>query len=494
MSAAGILTRFSSDFGVPFLMGARCVIGDPLGARGFAAVKHGLDIDVALKDACDAQFVEAALFADITPAPFDHDAATMLYAAHELFATTHPQTSSFYARAHLFARAAATEVEALPRTLDPGRLLTRHLIARRMFRTTRTDVHLKWWTGNASFYGEEPSWRLTQWPSLRRVHQQRLTQPMWRLALAGDDPELRTARQALLVSVLDASPLTRLLFAGDPVTKNLGFSLLLPSKIEGRRVSILDLLDDRALARAVVDSLLKDGLDVGGSALALALLQGLREGTSPLVLRRAAELCTHLALMACHIEGEAPGALESRPLVAFIDGDPAAINEASRVYWAVVAATLALGRAGTFAVPVPTSLTAIPAERDVFARLVRRLEHKRVVAVAEPLLRELGRRMPKPKATSSSLLESSSSELSDSEAAPESSPSPALESSPSEMDASGDLEAIADIAEDLQVAESRDRGAEAIDVDDLDDLDDIKDADDSKDVDDDGGDRGVERP
>ena len=62
------------------------------------------------------------------------------------------------------------------------------------------------------------------------------------------------------------------------------------------------------------------------------------------------------------------------------------------------------------------------------------------------------------------------------------------------MDASGDLEAIADIAEDLQVAESRDRGAEAIDVDDLDDLDDIKDADDSKDVDDDGGDRGVERP
>ena len=31
-------------------------------------------------------------------ATFDHDAATLLYATHELFATTHPQASSLYAR------------------------------------------------------------------------------------------------------------------------------------------------------------------------------------------------------------------------------------------------------------------------------------------------------------------------------------------------------------------------------------------------------------
>lgn len=412
MATSSTLTRFSADFGVPFLLGQRCVIADPLGVDGFANIKHGLGIDAQLNDACEAQFVEAAHFCDVTPAPFDHDAATLLYAAHELFAATHPQSASFYARAHLFAQAATVEVDKLPRTLDPSRLVTRHLIARRMFRTTRTDVHVKWWTGSESFYGEEPPARLVAWPSLRRVEQQRLTQPMWRLALGtgSGDEVLRSARQALMTAVLDASPLTRLLCAGQPVTKQLGFSLVLPWKLDGRKVSPLDVLEDRRLARAVVDSMLADGLDVGGSAVALALLQGLREGTSPQILRRAAELCTHLAVVACHIEAEAPGAAESRPLVAFVDGDPAAINEATRVYWAAVAATIALGNAGI--IPVPdVSAGAVGA---VWQRLLRRLEHKRIAAVSAPLLRELQRRLPRPSAA----LSSSSSSAGDDGAAP----------------------------------------------------------------------------
>ncbi len=403
MNSATILARFSADFGVPFLMGKKCAIADPLGKWGFAAIQHGLGIDVNLKDACDAQFVEAALLGDVTPAPFDHDAATLLYAAHDLYATTHPQASSFYARTHLFAKAAALEVNALPRTLDPGLLITRHLIVRRAFKTSRTDVHVKWWTGNASFYGEEPPWRLTQWPGVRRVQQNRLTQPMWRLALQGGDEELRVARQSLMVALLDASPLTRLMLAGDPVQKNLGFSLLLSYKINNRKASPLDVLEDKRLARIVTDSLLSDGLDIGGSAIALAMLQGLREGTSPLVLRRAAELCTHLALMACYVEGLAPGAKEAKPLIAFVDGDPAALNEASRVYWAVVAATLALGVPGANGAEAPFELPDLADFPEpvlkVIDRLKKRLQHKRVTAVAEPLLRELGRRLPKPPST-----------------------------------------------------------------------------------------------
>jgi hypothetical protein len=408
MATSSTLTRFSADFGVPFLMGGRCTVADPLGVSGFAGIKHGLGIDAQLNDACEAQYVEAAHFCDVTPAPFDHDAATLLYAAHELFSTTHPQATSFYARSHLFAQAATLEVEKLPRTLDPSRLVTRHLIVRRLFRTNRTDVHVKWWTGSESFFGEEPPARLVAWPSLRRVEQQRLTQPMWRLALTTGDEVLRTARQALMTAVLDASPLTRLLCAGQPVTKQLGFSLVLPWKLEGRKVSPLDVLEDRRLARAVVDSMLADGLDVGGSAVALALLQGLREGMNPQILRRAAELCTHLAIVACYVEAEAPGAVESRPLVAFVDGDPAAVNEATRVYWAAVSATLALGAAGVLAVPdVGGGGGAVGA---VWQRLVRRLEHKRIAAVAAPLLRELQRRLPRPTSSSSS---SSSSSVSD---------------------------------------------------------------------------------
>jgi hypothetical protein len=395
VNAGVTLQQFSEHFGVPFLLGRRCTIADPLGKRGLEHIRHGLSVDVHLKDACDAQFVEAALLCDVTPAPFDEDAATLLYAAHELFSTTHPQATSFYARTHLFSKAATGAVAALPRTMDPGRLVTRHLIVRRIFRTLRTDVHVKWWTGNASFYGDEPPRRLTAWPGVRRVQQSRLTQPMWRLALQGGDEDLRASRLALMVALLDASPLSRLVLLGDPVQKNLGFSLLLPWKTRGRKASPLDLLEDRRLARFVTDSLLAGGFDDGGAALALALLQGLREGTSPFVVRRAAELCTHLALVACLVEGMAPGAAEARPLVAFLNGDPASLNEATRVYWAVVGATLQLGARGAL-LPVPDLADQSPHVRALFERLVQRCTHKRVAAVAEPLVRELARRLPRP--------------------------------------------------------------------------------------------------
>jgi hypothetical protein len=393
VSAADLLKRFAADFAVPFLMGGRCVIKDPLGVEGLAAVRHGMSIDIALKDACDAQFTEAALFGDVTPAPFDHDTATLLFAVHELFATCHPQALSFYARTPLFCQAATHEVESLPRTLDPGLLVTRHLVVRRAFRTTRTDVHLKWWTGNASFYGEEPPWRLKQWPAMRRLNEDRRTDPMWRIALAGGDEEVRVARQALMCALLDVSPLSRLLFLGDPVQKTLGFSLALPHKMGGKQASILDSLDDRPLARAVVDALLSQGIDVSGPPLALALLQGLREGVAPHTLRRAAELCTHLALLACLVEGEAPGSQEARPLRQFLDGDPQALNEAGRVYWSVVAATLMLGEQGDlFQLP---DLSSWPqAAQPLLEQLRTRARHKRVAAVAEPLVRELGRRLP----------------------------------------------------------------------------------------------------
>ncbi|MBM4283236.1 MAG: hypothetical protein FJ137_21650 [Deltaproteobacteria bacterium] len=394
MNVGETLQRFSATFGVPFLLGRRCIVADPLGRTGLDHIRHGLAVDVLLKDACDAQFVEAALLCDVTPASFDEDAATLLYAAHELFATTHPQATAVYARAHLFAAAAAAAVGALPRSVDPGRLVTRHLVVRRIFRTLRTDVHVKWWTGKASFYGDEPPSRLVAWPGMRRVQQSRLTQPLWRIALQGGDEDLRTARLTLMVALLDASPLTRLVLLGDVVQKSLGFSLLLPWRSKGRRASPLDVLEDRRLARFVTDVLLADGLEQGGAALALALLQGLREGTSPAVLRRAAELCTHLALTACLIEGLAPGAPEARPLVAFLDGDPSSLHEGTRVYWAVVAATLHLAADdGPLSLPAAADLPAAAA--PLFERLRQRCTHKRVAAVAEPLQRELARRLPR---------------------------------------------------------------------------------------------------
>jgi hypothetical protein len=395
---AELLARFSREFGVPFLLGQRCTVGSPVGKDGLLAIKHGMSVDTDLAEACERQIENAAHFVDVTPAPFDEDPGTLLYAVHELFACTHPQASSFYARAHLFCRAAATEVQALPRTLSPSTLLTRHMIVERAFATTRTDVYVKWWTGHAAFFGAEAPRRLTAWPGVRRVNVDRRTTPMWKLALSAGDEELRVARAALLVALLDASPLTRLTLLGDPAQKALGFSLILPYRLGGKKVSPLDALEDKSLARGVVDRLLERGFDITGPPLALTLLQSLREGAPPRILRRAAELCTHLAICACMIEGEAPGAKESKPLRAFLDEDPGHLNEAVRVFWAVVGAAVALD--GTsFELPRPEDLPDRAA--PLWARVKDRLAHKRVLAVADPLRRELGRRLPAVTTTKS---------------------------------------------------------------------------------------------
>jgi hypothetical protein len=388
---AEILARFAHEFGAPFLLGQRCVVGSPLGKDGLLAIRNGLGIDVSLVDACEAQLEHAAYWFDKTPAPFDEDAGTLLYAVHELFACTHPQASSFYARAHLFCRAAAQEVQALPRTLDGARLLTRHLVVERAIATTRSDVHVKWWTGSASFYGEDAPSRLTAWPGVRRVIVDKRTTPMWKLALSSGDEELRVARAALLVALLDASPLTRLTLLGDPAQKALGFSLTLPYKLGGKKISPLDVLEDRAIARGVVDRMMEKGVDVTAPPLALTLLQSLREGAPPRILRRAVELCTHLALCMCLVEADAPGSAEAKPLRDLLDDDVAHMNEAVRVYWAVVSSALALD--GTaFSLPSPVDMPDKAA--PLWARVRERLAHKRVLAVAEPLRRELSRRLP----------------------------------------------------------------------------------------------------
>lgn len=388
---AAVLTRFAAEFGVPFLRGQRCLVGSPLGNDGLLAIRNGLTVDTALADACERQIEEAAHLADLTPAPFDEDAGTLLYAAHELFACTHPQASSFYARAHLFCRAAAQAVHELPHTFDAGRLLTRHLVVGRAFATTRTDVSVTWWTGSAAFYGTDVPKRLTAWPGIRRVNVDRKKTPMWRLALAAGEEDLRVARTTLLTALLDLSPLTRLWLLGDPAQKALGFSLVAPYKVGGKKVSPLDALEDRALARAVIDRLVDVGVEVTGPPLALALLSLVREDGAPRIVRRAVEVCAHLALTMCIIQADAPGVRETAALREALDGDLGKMSEPARVFWSTVAAAFALDGV---ALELP-ALHDMPGRvAALWARLRERLAHKRVSAVSVPLERELRRRLP----------------------------------------------------------------------------------------------------
>jgi hypothetical protein len=389
--AAEQVADFVERFGVPLLRGDPCVISSPVGGEALEALQHGLAIDPKMEDCWDEQLSEAALLADVTPSKLDLEVATLLYATHELFAACHPQAQSFYARTHLFCEAAEQAVMKLPRTYDPSRLLSRHLVVRRAFGTQRTDVHLKWWTGAASFYGREPPTRLTSWPELRRVHVDRQTHPMWKLAMLEGDEESRVARANLMTTMLMLSPLSQLMMLGDPLLKELGFSLMMPLKHKGKRMSALYCLEDRALARGVCDSILERGVDHAGPMLALALLAGVRESNPPIVLRRATELCLHLVLLMALAEGLAPGSESAKPLRDLFDKDPKELNDALRVFWSAVRAGLGLdGRH----LELPDDAELPEGSRKVWRRAAERLTHKHFAAIADPLERELSRRLP----------------------------------------------------------------------------------------------------
>lgn len=396
---ATILQRFAENFGAPFLMGQKCTIGDFLGEEGHRGVSHGYTVTRTLTDALERQMVESAKFTYAQPTRFDHDAGTFLYAIHELFAACHPQASSFYARSHSYCDVAVDKLRALPRTLDTSILLSRHLIVRRLFTIERTDVHVSWWTGKESFYGDQPPERLLKWRGLRRVNVDRRTKPMWVLCRTEGTEETRISRMTLLRFILDMSPLTRLSLLGSAVQRELGFSLVLPYKVRGRRASPMYLLDDPDIARSVVDDVLENGVESAGAMIALSVLTGLREGCPPLALRRAAELATHVFLTMCIIEANGPRAPQSealRKLLSSTDDDEPAFNNASVTYFALVKAVLDLGDAGV--IPVPPASSMPPKAREYLMALRDVLKGKPFKDIAEPLTRELARKIAQSKA------------------------------------------------------------------------------------------------
>ncbi|MCP4499087.1 MAG: hypothetical protein GY822_03860 [Deltaproteobacteria bacterium] len=382
---------FGAQFGAPLLLGKTAVVSTPLGRDGLDVVKHGFAIEPHMQDAADLLFEEAALHTAIRPAAFDEDNATLLFAFHELMATCHPQSSSFYARSYTFCEFAEEAVKALPFTYDKHRLLSRHLLLTRGFRARRTDTDVKWWTGARSFKGVEPPKRLLAMPGLRRVLVDKKSKFLWRIAMTDGDEETRVARLSLLTSMLNTSPLTRLMLLGEPMLKELGFSLMLPMRIRGKRMSPLYLLDDPEIARLVTDTLVDRGVEKSGPPLAVALLQGVRESSPPLVIRWSAELCAHLVLTLCLLDSEAPEAKELKALHVLFDGEPFQLHDSMRVFWSVVSAVISLDEK-TFDIGPASHLP--DAAFAKWNQVIERLTHPHFEAVAGPLSRELSRRLP----------------------------------------------------------------------------------------------------
>jgi hypothetical protein len=386
---AKVLSDFASQFAIPFLAGKQITVGNFLGAEGLKAARYGLSVHTGLADEIRDTLRRAALLTDIVPADFDEEIGTLLYAIHELYASCHPQSEAFYSRSHTYCILATEQVHTLSRTYDPGKLLARHIVVERAFRTCRLDTEVEWWSGDASYYGEAPPERLLRFPSLRRVSKRENLREMWNIA-DGED-ESCAFRLALMSALLNFSPLTRLMLLGQDVQKTLGFSLMLPLKSSGKRMSPLFALDDRRIARMVVDQALEKGADRAGVMVSLALLEAIRQGHSPLAQRRASELCIHLFMMMCLIEDENPGAPESEPLRRLLAGHVGGEHEAQHVYWAVVSGAIELE--GAY-IELPPIKYLSESAKKIWTLALQHMQHPQVTFVKDALTRELKRRLP----------------------------------------------------------------------------------------------------
>lgn len=138
------------------------------------------------------------------------DELSLAAAIHNLLFLAHPDTDGWSQSSRSRAKviASAQAFAARPRTMNRRRILARHGLLHNFFQISRHNVKLIWWTGSASFHGQEPPRRLTRWPDLRRVSREE-TQTGFRELFQGADVA------AVVVALVRRSPLSQLLVEGN---------------------------------------------------------------------------------------------------------------------------------------------------------------------------------------------------------------------------------------------------------------------------------------
>jgi hypothetical protein len=201
-------------FALPLLAGGRVACSAPLGWRVsrhwrtmlrpqlLATLHHALRMRAAGVDA--------------TP-PSDPDEATLvlLAAVHDLFATTHPDTSNLLDTSARLLKRHAMAARALPPPDSLAQALARHAVVDAALRSHREDVRVTWWTGSAEFAGQTPPARLVAFPRVRRVNQETRQVPLVKHGLSHGSVRLKNARRVLVESLFLASPLSALLHSMD---------------------------------------------------------------------------------------------------------------------------------------------------------------------------------------------------------------------------------------------------------------------------------------
>lgn len=196
----------------PLVLGGPIRPGRAIGARKALALGEGrvpADQDLVSRVAA-ARLRRARRLVPIDALPDPSGADWALGAAvHDLLQSVNPAFDAPFRRraAARILELAGAVIEKVPLSATVGQALARHTWLARAPEVTRTDTTIRWWSGSATFLGEEPPPRLQAWPQLRRVEVVRTPRPLLDLAPLAVDRERLTE---ILTAFLSRTPLTDL--------------------------------------------------------------------------------------------------------------------------------------------------------------------------------------------------------------------------------------------------------------------------------------------
>ncbi|MBP9085425.1 MAG: hypothetical protein KBG15_04865 [Kofleriaceae bacterium] len=298
------VVQFLEKFALPFVGGGELHVGAPIGLPELEAFVTDMDrashATVALDDA--RELALAPLLSRVPAMLLEPEDLSLLAALHNALFLVHPRADTWLVtdRARRRVVDASLTMASVPLTTVKRRILGRHGLLHQLFRITRDDVALSWWTGSAKFYGQKPPSRLTAWSGLRRVA-----------------TTVHHAGFAELFGSTQTAPIIATIVRRSPLTQLVEYAVGAPPL---HWEDAVFMLRDHELARAVAYSLTPSGANAGGlGALwraAAAFEQMLERTPAQADIRAVVAFLVYAEALLCIDEAVLRGGREKSVLVA----------------------------------------------------------------------------------------------------------------------------------------------------------------------------------
>ena len=287
MPTRAALQSFLEGFVLPLVQGGELRVGRPLTLQEITELDDHLPHLSVQTTAIDDARERVLSTLVCRPPSLVLEAEDLALAAglHDALFLAHPRADGWSVtdRQRRRINETAQILVGQPLTRHRTRILARHALLHNVFRLTRIDVTVSWWTGRARFLGQRPPSRLTAWRGVRRVREEKVTVDFDELLAAPDVTPV-------VATLLRRTPLTQLL-TSHPAAPALHWE------------DAVFVLRDVELARAVSYELLRPGDPrdqiAGPARLTAAFEQMLERAPQEADVRTVAAFLIHLNLLLC---------------------------------------------------------------------------------------------------------------------------------------------------------------------------------------------------